>query len=598
MIWFFNDPERLILERKGIEALSNSAKWLIGTDWLFDGGLCLDAIIRAHGHDYEVRVSFPALYPDTPAVVYPRKMQSRISPHQYGGADGPLCLEWGPDNWHRDVTAVQVLESAHRLFETENPLGKDRPKAPVVANSRHRLTIGQELRGEWARWYSSRALASYLAEQPENSIGSFKFSYRNTGENYVFFIHEAIQIGGSVWKDCQIPTNIPGAEAISLSVGVWFKTDLDEETIRQPRKVAELQTLLADMDGTKFIATDGTSPIDGFRPTMAGVLIMDRKGGLFLFIVFGDESVMLCKRVQSETAPVQSRSPDASELNTKTIGIVGMGSVGSKIALSLARMGVRNFYLIDHDILLPENFQRHALDWQGAIQHKVDAMKFAIDMVVPGANVEVSRLHITGQESNASVSGALNRLAACDLIIEATASPRVFNLLAAVTRASNLPMIWMEVYGGGIGGLVARSRPGIDPAPHDMRGAYLRFCEDNPDFSLRVAAESYAVENEDGEVLAASDADTAIIAHHAARFVSDCFIPPDQAKFPYSMYLIGLTSGWVFEAPFATIPISMDSFPVKGGSEAKNNDISPENVEFLSGLLQKQINETNTTSGN
>ena len=129
--WFFRNPERLKLERTGIEELSRSVNWLVGTEWRLDeDGLSLDAIIRAKGHDYEVRVSFPNLYPDAPVIVRPQKMQSRVSTHQYGGADGPLCLEWGPDNWHRDVTSVQMLESAHRLFEIENPLGEDRPLQP------------------------------------------------------------------------------------------------------------------------------------------------------------------------------------------------------------------------------------------------------------------------------------------------------------------------------------------------------------------------------------------------------------------------------------------------------------------------------------
>ena len=100
--------------------------------------------------------------------------------------------------------------------------------------------------------------------------------------------------------------------------------------------------------------------------------------------------------------------------------------MGSKVAISLARMGVRKFYLIDHDVLLPENLQRHALDWQGVIQHKVDAMMTAIDRIAPGSQVEVCRLQIMGQESSASVSGALSRLAKCDLLIDATANPRVF----------------------------------------------------------------------------------------------------------------------------------------------------------------------------
>ena len=596
MLWFLKDPERLRVERAGIEELSRTAKWLVGIEWRLDGELCLDAIIRVHGHDYDVRVSFPALYPDAPAIVRPRNMQHRISSHQYGGPDGPLCLEWGPDNWHLDITAVQMLESAHRLLETENPLGDDRPEIPVAASSRHRLTVGQELRGEWARWYASRALFNYLAEQPEHSIGSFKFSFRNLDGILVGLVHEAMPLGGSAWKDDQIPTNLTGAEE-HLSVGVWFKTELDGKTLGHPCKMAEFEVLLADMEGAKFLAMDGTSPVDGFQRPIGGILIVDREGEMHLFVILSGETIIPCSKVQSET-PVQSRSPYSDELNGKTVGIVGMGSAGSKIAISLARMGVRKFYLVDYDVLLPENLQRHALDWQGVVQLKADAMTLAIGRVSPGTQVEVSCLHLTGQESSASVSGALFRLAACDLFIDATANPRVFNLLAAVARTTSRPMIWLEVFGGGRGGLIARSRPGIDPTPQDMRSAYLQYCTENPEPTLRPGQANYTVESEDGEVLIASDADIAIIAHHAARLVPDCFTPPGQSKFPYSMYLIGLTRGWVFEAPFATIPISMESYAATGWNDGKETELRPQDVEFLQDLLQKHKNATANSTGN
>jgi hypothetical protein len=210
--WFLREPDRFRRERRGIEELEHSVEWLVGFEWLFlEGDLCLDAVIRAHAYDYEVRVYFPSLFPDSPAVLRPRNVQSRLSRHQYGGADGPLCLEWGPDNWHRDVTAVQMLESAHRLFEIENPFGQNRPELPVVAPSRHRLTIGQELRGKWARWYYSEALRSFLAGRPKISVGSFRFSLRNLGESGAVLVHEAMPLEGETWRGTQIPSTLPKA---------------------------------------------------------------------------------------------------------------------------------------------------------------------------------------------------------------------------------------------------------------------------------------------------------------------------------------------------------------------------------------------------
>jgi sulfur-carrier protein adenylyltransferase/sulfurtransferase len=588
--WFLRDSERLKRERAGIEELSRSAEWLVGTEWCLDGGLCLDAVVRAHGHDYEVRVSFPALFPDAPLVVRPRNMQGRISSHQYGGADGPLCLEWGPDNWHRDITAVQMLESTYRLFHTENPLGEDRPEVPIVAPSRHQLTTGQELRGEWARWCESRPLREFLAAQPANSVGGFKFSFRKTGENWTALIHEAAPVGGSTWKDNQIPATLPGAEPKEQDVGVWFKTDLAGPSIGQPNKLVRLKALLAGVGRDKFLATDGTSPIEGFQRSIAGVLVVDRSGDPHLFVVLSGDDAYACAPVRSDNTPVNVRSPESRGLNGKKIGIVGLGSVGSKIAISLARIGVRNFYLVDHDVLLPENLQRHALDWHGITQHKVDSMAIAIGRVAADATVDVCRLNIAGQESNAAVSGALDKLTGCDLVVDATANPRVFNLLAAVARTAGHPMVWMEVFGGGMGGMVARSRPGADPTPQDMRGAYLQYCTDNPDPTAKKSTADYATESGDGEVLVASDADISIIAHHAVQFVPDCFVSAEQSKFPNSMYLIGLAKGWVFEAPFVNVPISTAGFSAAGWSDGKETEIPADSADFLVGLLQKTNN--------
>jgi molybdopterin/thiamine biosynthesis adenylyltransferase len=584
--WFLTDPERLRRERAGVdELLLRSGDWFIGAEWVLDGDLCLDVLIRAHGHDYDVRVSFPSLYPDAPAVVRPRNMQNRVSTHQYGGADGPLCLEWGPDNWHRDVTAVQMLESAHRLFEIENPLGRDRQEQPVIAPSRHRLTTGQALRGEESRWYYSGQLHEFLRTHPKNSVGGFRFSLRILEGSMIVLVHEAMLLGGEVWKDTLIPTIIPEAKQTDLFAGVWFNTDL--AAVGAPENLDALRVLLADMGAHKLLATDGTSPIEGVQRTIAGVLIVDGSGEPHLFVVTGSRNVIRFSTVRSEAESVHSRAPDFADLSKSCVGIVGLGSAGSKIAISLARMGVRKFYIVDHDVLLPENLQRHALDWQGVTQHKVDATAIAIRQIASDAQVNVCRLHLTGQESNASVSGALKRLGECDLIVDASANPKVFNLLAAIARTTARPLVWLEIFGGGIGGLIARSRPGLDPRPLDMRGAYLQYCTDHPDETSGASVRDYAVETSDGEVLVASDADIAVIAHHAARFASDCLVPSRHSKFPFSMYLIGLAKAWVFEAPFATIPISMESFSVSQPQDDESNDLGPDNVAFLLNLLNK-----------
>jgi sulfur-carrier protein adenylyltransferase/sulfurtransferase len=158
-------------------------------------------------------------------------------------------------------------------------------------------------------------------------------------------------------------------------------------------------------------------------------------------------------------------------------------------------------------------------------------------------------------------------------------------------------MIWIEVFGGGIGGLVARSRPGVDPTPQEMSGVYLQYCSSNPDGMPQATGADYAAENEDHEVVVASDADVGVIADHAARLVPDCLMAPEQSRFPHSMYLIGLAKGWVFDEPFATIPLSMEACRAEGWMEHTEKELADDDVAFLLGLIHKNSDAAaNTTN--
>jgi hypothetical protein len=156
-------------------------------------------------------------------------------------------------------------------------------------------------------------------------------------------------------------------------------------------------------------------------------------------------------------------------------------------------------------------------------------------------------------------------------------------------------MVWLEIFGASIGGLVARSRPALDPSPQNMRTIYLQYCSEHPAPSLH-AAHDYTMENADGDVLTASDADVGIIAHHAARLASDTLLYTDISKYPHSMYLIGLAEAWVFDAPFSTIPIATAALPAAESAKVDVAEFGKDNVEFLVALLEKHQNATSPTA--
>jgi hypothetical protein len=112
-------------------------------------------------------------------------------------------LEFGPDTWHPDYSGAQMLESAYRLFDIENPLGEDRPEVLITALSRHQLTQGQEIRFSGkARLYVSPSLYELFSSLPARSSGTLKFSWHIRPGAWVALVHQVhAQAAPEPWND-------------------------------------------------------------------------------------------------------------------------------------------------------------------------------------------------------------------------------------------------------------------------------------------------------------------------------------------------------------------------------------------------------------
>ena len=78
---------------------------------------------------------------------------------------------------------------------------------------------------------------------------------------------------------------------------------------------------------------------------------------------------------------------ESSWMLSKWAVIVGCGSVGSLVAMELARSGVGNFVLIDTDKLEMHNICRHQCGFDDLGRYKVDAVKDKVKNINPWANV-------------------------------------------------------------------------------------------------------------------------------------------------------------------------------------------------------------------
>jgi hypothetical protein len=196
---------------------------------------------------------------------------------------------------------------------------------------------------------------------------------------------------------------------------------------------------------------------------------------------------------------------------------------------------------------------------------------------------------MAGQESSETAETLLNMVADCDLIFDATANPDILNLMSAVVAFAKKPVIWAEVFGGAIGGLIARCRPGIEPSPQHMRWAIENWFGERGT-PVPVSPKRSYLTGSDAAPLIADDADVAVIAAHAARFAIDTLIPREPSHYPYSVYAIGLANGSVFSQPFDTHPIDVGPCPAsEAGQELSQEEQIAEIARILE-LFKARVN--------
>lgn len=97
----------------------------------------------------------------------------------------------------------------------------------------------------------------------------------------------------------------------------------------------------------------------------------------------GSESYSLYQNIFSRNTGIL----ESDVMAEKRVIVLGCGSVGSLVALELARAGIKHFILVDADVLEYHNVCRHQCGIEDVGDLKVDALKRKILNINPGAEI-------------------------------------------------------------------------------------------------------------------------------------------------------------------------------------------------------------------
>jgi len=124
-----------------------------------------------------------------------------------------------------------------------------------------------------------------------------------------------------------------------------------------------------------------------------------------------------------------------NKLKKATIGIAGLGGLGSTIAISLARVGIGKLILADFDIIEPSNLNRQQYFYNQIGMLKTEAMKQNLKNINPYVQIETHNIYLTSKN-------IFNIFSKVDIMIEAFDKVECKSMIAnEFGKAKKIPLI-------------------------------------------------------------------------------------------------------------------------------------------------------------
>lgn len=465
--WWVVWPERLEVETRGLDQLGYN--WQIIPGSQEEGCLKVSVAVPADGGTLNLEAIYPHTFPYFPPDVILRERSLRRHHHLVGKN---LCLlegegrDWDPAS---DSLAVLLRDQLPILLEIERQgTGSDYA-------AEHEDLIAEPFSSFLSYAVGSSIIVPDDTPQPECKSGRLKFKGRkkvNDNEPLVravltgFLSHKGeIQAG--------LPVHIPSLE--ECFSGYWVRLPgrpPDDVADNREHFLREAEKALPELKKELNKARKGATLIVGFVYDDEVAWRENGDDWIFMSITIKQQAKksrptqLNCDFVRADwggSVAQSRRAPFLSRLRGKSVLIVGLGSLGSPLAIHLAKAGVGVMHMIDNDYLQMANSVRWALGARYTGLPKVLAMEDYIINEYPYTKPVGHRVRIGAAFPESPDVETLDSLCdEVDLIIDATANFRVNHYLSDLCKAKQSAYLWLTTTHGCQGGVVGRVVPGAD----------------------------------------------------------------------------------------------------------------------------------------
>lgn len=449
----------------------------INREKLGEGIVEIDLVWPVRGEPIALKATFPATYPFMRPHVQLRTDPSGWPTHHVSPWDGGLCLlgrdttQWGPGDWLADLLSTQ-LEPALHGGGLEDPQGEPAEywwNQNALPDSYCLVDSDWDLSGAERGTLTVRLLAD--RPRKRGTDGQELPAFRMV----VTEVRDTAGCSLATWSG-PLPEEFASGRLLSISwcrsPGTLWPKGNYSQTIVEIRR--------------DRLGGPGTHTAIGHDVTIRPFVILhpvelteDRRGdGWLVGLEWGPLRAFLPHKGRGPNVKASScripvyragagdlgaRVPAFASTAGKAVVVIGVGALGAPVAIELARNGVAQLRLVDHDVVEPGNSVRWPLGASSWGQPKVEALKAHLERNYPRCSV-VPRQHAIGGLGVSDLAVLAPLLEGADLVIDASASSGVNRAVWDLCQRARLPMLKLAATPDVKGGTVAVFAPG-GPCP-------------------------------------------------------------------------------------------------------------------------------------